>query len=74
MWREKYGIILQSQYSQSLKPQFVDLDRSASRGFFAFSTKIPASADHIDILSGPCIRLFLMDAGAFFVLKGVVFH
>lgn len=28
MWREKYGIILQSQYSQSLKPRFVDLDLS----------------------------------------------
>ena len=29
--------------------------------FFAFLIKITASADHIDILSGPCIRLFLMD-------------
>ena len=28
MWREKYGIILQSQYSQSLKLRFVDLDLS----------------------------------------------
>ena len=61
MWREKYGIILQSQYSQSLKPRFVDLDKSASWVFFAFLIKITASADHIDILSGPCIRLFLMD-------------
>ena len=41
MWREKYGIILQSQYSQSLKLRFVDLVKSASWAFFAFLSQLP---------------------------------
>ena len=42
--------------------------------FFAFFIKITAFADHINITEAPVSVILLMDAGAFFVLKGVVSH
>ena len=40
------------------------------RGFFAFSIKITAFADHINITEAPVSIILLMDAGAFFRFEG----
>ena len=38
--------------------------------FFAFSIKITAFADHINIIEAPVSIILLMDAGAFFRFEG----